>query len=280
MSDRERNQFDASVVLTPLDPLNISLSYNYRKNDYDSGVSSTQPLAGVAVANAAAQAGVTAGNQLGLLEDKRNAYSMNVGYTPVERLSLNAYASREEYEATQRGMAFDENNRITASFDWNAASKQWMATIDDKTNTVGLGVGFVIIPKKLNFVADYSYSYGTVEIDYSGYGDGLALNSNTYYYAFTDPEKVSHRQHTLNATLEYEMFRGWIMGLGYLYDRYKIKDWMQEPSGGWVEQVGSEYFLRDSSQDTRWGNRLVSLGSYLGPSYEAHVGMVTLAYRW
>jgi len=54
---------------------------------------------------------------------------------------------------------------------------------------------------------------------------------------------------------------------------------MQEPTGGWVDPV-SEYFIRDSTLDNRWGNRLARLGGYLSPSYSANVGFVTLAYRW
>ena len=290
VSDRERKQFDAKAMLNPTTTLNLSLSYGQREDDYDSDVESTQPLAGVSVATAEAQALVTPGNQLGLLKNDRKTYTVDAGYVPTERLSFTAFAIREESEAKQRGMAFDENNRIGNADgilgnaddtpDWGNATKQWTAKIDDKTNTLGAGFGFVIIPNKLNFATDYTYSYGAVDIDYSGYGDGLPLNSNTYYYAFTDPEKVKHRQTTVNATLEYQATKNVVVGVGYLYDKYDISDWMQEPSGGWVEQVGSEYFLRDSSQDNRWGNRLVSMGSTLAPDYENHVGMITLAYRW
>ncbi len=290
LSDRERKQFDAKAMLNPTTALNLSLSYGQREDDYDSDVESTQPLAGVSVATAEAQALLTAGDQLGLLKNDRKTYTVDAGYVPTERLSFTVFATREESEAKQRGMAFDENNRIGNADgilgnaddtpDWGNAAKQWTAKIDDKTDTLGAGFGFVIIPNKLNFATDYTYSYGTVAIDYGGYGDGLPLNSNTYYYAFTDPEKVKHKQHTVNATLEYKATKNVVVGVGYLYDKYDISDWMQEPSGGWVEEVGSEYFLRDSSRDNRWGNRLVSMGSTLAPDYENHVGMLTLAYKW
>lgn len=284
VSDRERKQFDAKAILNPATNLNLSLSYGQRDDDYDSDVTSTQPLAGVSVATAEAQASVTAGDQLGLLENNRKTYGVDAGYAPTGRLSFSAFAITEENESKQRGMAFDENNRIgsgaTPQPDWNNATKQWTAKIDDKTNTLGAGFGFVIIPKKLNFATDYTYSYGTVDIDYEGYGSDKPLNSNTYYYAFNDPEKVKHKQTTVNATLEYQATKNVVVGLGYMYDKYDISDWMQEPSGGWVEEVGSEYFLRDSSQDNRWGNRLVSMGSTLAPDYENHVGMLTLAYKW
>jgi hypothetical protein len=76
------------------------------------------------------------------------------------------------------------------------------------------------------------------------------------------------------------MFEGMVVGLHYLFDKYKIRDWMQEPTGPWVEEVGSEFFLRDTSEDNRWGNRLVNMGSTLGPSYEAHVGYLTMTYKF
>ena len=73
-----------------------------------------------------------------------------------------------------------------------------------------------------------------------------------------------------------------LCGLHYIYDSYKISEWMQEANTPWVESVGSEYLLRDTSDATsnQWGNRLISLGSYLGPGYEAHFGAVTLTYRF
>ena len=116
-----------------------------------------------------------------------------------------------------------------------------------------------------------------VDINYTGVGSDQALD--TIYYAFTDPENVSHKQYTFNAALEYQPFKAWTWGLNYMYDNYKIKDWMQTPEGGWVDPVTENYW-RDSTQDNRWGNRLVSLGSYLGPSYENHVFYVTAKYKW
>lgn len=280
VSDKKRSQWDVSASLSPTDTLGISLAYTLSANDYDSGVSSVTPLAGVSVANTAAQAASTAGSQLGLLKDEMSSYSIDANYRPSKEFYFNIFVNGENFKTEQRGMALDENNRISSSFDWNQASKQWMTTINDKTDTVGVGGGYEIISEVLNFTAEYSYSFGAVNIDYSGYGSDKALNSNTYYYAFSDPENVNHKQQTVNASLEYKRFRGMVLGLGYLFDKYEINDYMLGQTGGWVETVGSEYMLRDSSQDNRWGNRLVSMGSYLGPSYENHVGSITLTYKW
>jgi hypothetical protein len=71
-----------------------------------------------------------------------------------------------------------------------------------------------------------------------------------------------------------------MLGVHYLFNYYRIEDWTQEPFGPWVERVGSEFYLRDSSRDNRWGNRLVFLGSYLAPNYDANVGYLTLTYKF
>jgi hypothetical protein len=68
--------------------------------------------------------------------------------------------------------------------------------------------------------------------------------------------------------------------VGYLYDRYTIRDWQQEDDTPWFESVGSEFLLRDSSRSHQWGNRLVNLGSLLAPGYDASYGYVTLGYRF
>lgn len=276
VSDRKRDQWEISAVLKPLDTMDIPLSYMNRKDDFDSGVSPTT-VAGYDGATGVSTPYNTLGRQLGLLEDKAKVYTAGINYAPTERLNLNVNYGREENESLQRGSGGSEDNKYNGS-GWTDPAKLWEAKTKDKTNTVGAGMGFVIIKDKLNFAADSSYSYGTVDIDYSGYGSDKALNDSGGY-AFNDPGKVSHKQYNLNANLEYQLLKGWVAGLGYLYDRYKIKDWMQEPSGTWNEQVGSEYFLKDTA-GTSWGGRIVSMGSTLGPSYESHVGFVTLTYRW
>jgi len=111
---------------------------------------------------------------------------------------------------------------------------------------------------------------------------GSTLPASTDQYAFSSPPTVTHKQYNLNATLEYQFVKNLIFGVHYIYDRYKISDWMQEANTPWAESVGSEYLLRDTSDATsnQWGNRLINLGSYLGPSYEAHFVAVTMTYRF
>lgn len=296
VSDRERDQFDLAATVMPTEGLDLTASYRYRNDDYASGVAPVQPL--LASGNgedAADDIAVTPGSQLGLLETKTRRYALDVSYAATERLNLNAFGSRETIESTQRGLEFNEGNKldptdVAATNDlgpWTRASSQWMAVTDDKTNTIGIGAGYELIPGKLRLAADYTYSQGKVDIEYSGFGTqssatpSTTLADNTQY-AFRSPETVTHKQYNLNATLEYQFVKNLVCGVHYIYDRYKISDWMQEANTPWYESVGSEYLLRDTSDatSTQWGNRLINLGSYLGPGYEAHFGAVTLTYRF
>jgi hypothetical protein len=68
--------------------------------------------------------------------------------------------------------------------------------------------------------------------------------------------------------------------LGYSFESYQLEDWQEGGFGSWVEPLGADTFLRDSSRSFQWGNRLFNLGTYLSPSYDAHVGFFGLSYRF
>lgn len=290
--DRERQQIDLAATVTPHEIIDLTASYRWRDDDYAAGVKSSQPLAGTTFAGEAA---VTPGDQLGLLASESNRYALDAGIAVSKELNFNLFAARETIENTQRGMEFNENNKAnpgaiagTAELGpWTRASSQWLAKTEDRTNTYGAGTSYEIIPGKLNFIADYSFSHGKVDIDYSGFGAVSSVNpanalADTHEFAFRNPTTVTHKQQTVNATLEYQVVKNLVFGLHYLFDNYRISDWMQDSSSPWAESVGSEFLLRDTSSatSTQWGNRLVNMGSNLSPDYDAHLGYVSMTYKF
>lgn len=296
VADRKRDQFDLSATLTPTESLSISFSYRDRKDDFDSDVRPTQPLLDVAlVTNPADKNAWTPGGQIGLLKNNSKRFAVDISYEASERFTLNAFASQDKLDRTQRGIEFNENNRLNPSAvsgtnelgSWTRANSQWMANSKDETDTYGLGASFEIIPGKLRFATDFSYSNGTIDIAYSGFGTQSSVNpANTLLdineYAFRTPSTVRNKQTALNAHLNYQFNKNLVAGLHYALDSYDLKDWMQEANQPWFESVGSEYFLRDSSSATsnQWGNRLINLGSYLAPTYDAHYVSVSLKYTF
>jgi MtrB/PioB family decaheme-associated outer membrane protein len=307
VSDRERHQLNAAVTVTPAQGLDLTATFDYREDDFGSGVNPSQPLLNFpedpdkpehTITDAARNAS-TLGIQLGLLEEKRQQYGIDAYYAPVERWNLSAFANREEIDSEIWGMVFNENrrenlNRINPDIinlgRWDDPRYLYNVTMEDRTNTFGVGGGFEIVPGRIKLSTDYTLSRGKVDWDYRGYGtdfsaattttDPAVLNWETNQFGFRSPQTVRNNHYTLNASLEYQLVQNLIFGLHYLFDRYGMDDWMEEAIGPWVEQVGSEYYLRDTSLDNRWGNRLVTMATPLAGSYEAHVGYLTMTYRF
>lgn len=295
VANRKRNELKLSATYIALDNLDMSASYRLRTDDFDSGVEKIAPLAGtnVPLPNPADANALTPGQQLGLLRDARNNFSVNIQYIPSEKWTISIFADRETTDSDQRGMVYNENSRNKPSKasiqsptqlgPWTDPERHYTANSLEKSNTFGMGLGYEFIPEKLRLLTDLSLSLSNVDLEYSGYGSDAAYlgrDWETFQFGFNSPATIKYNQHIFNASIEYNLLANLKFGLHYLYNRYVIEDWTQEPSGQWVEQVDSEFLLRDTSRDNRWGNRLISMGSYLAPGYVAHVGFLTMSYRF
>ncbi|HBH84760.1 MAG TPA: hypothetical protein DDY34_13260 [Bacteroidales bacterium] len=295
VSDRKRNEFKFSAAYIAFDKLDFSASYRFNNTDYDSNVEKTAPMANtiVTLPNPGDANTLTPGEQLGLLDDKRQNVTVNIQFMPNEKWTLSLFADRELANYDHRGLVFNENARNQPSSPaiqapnqlgpWSDPNRIYNTSTDEVNNTFGMGLNHEFIPDKLRMEMDFSVSLATVEMDYSGYGSDAAFIGQaweTFAFGFNDPGESKYNQYIFNISLEYNVLKNLIVGLQYSYDQYSIQDWVQGANGPWVEQVGSEYFLRDTSRDNRWGNRLVSMGSYLAPGYNAHMGLLTLAYRF
>ncbi len=282
VSDRDRNEIDLKATFVASPALSFSASYLDRSDDFDSDVSPVQPLAGTTFGGAN---DLTPGIQLGLLSQDITRISFDANWTASDRFSANAFVSIDGIDSVQRSMAYNEATRTNAQTPqvgtpgqaWSNAGNIWRAAHEDETDTIGAGISYAFIPDRLTMNADYTYSNGTVGIAYSGYGSDQPLT--TTYYAWSSPTDVEHVRKNANVSLEYQLPRGFVVSGGYLYEDYDVEDWMAEPTGDWVEAV-NDYFVRDSTLDNRWGNRLVRLGGYLAPSYSASVGFVKVGYNW
>lgn len=283
VSDRQRKQASLVATITPAEALSFSGTFNWRDDDYDSDVQSIIPFAGTAFKGAGSR---TVGVQTGLLTSSSQSLGFDANYAPTDRWSMNAFVTREGLKYDESGSGFDDGEKTndqagligTPGKSWADPANRWRANTDDETTTFGLGGHFDIIPARLTLSGDFAWSSGTVNIDYSGYGADQPLT--TTYFAFRSPDEASNKQRTANFGIEYEVGTKLTVGLHYLYEHWDTEDWMQEPSGGWYEQVGSEYFVRDTTRDNRWGNRLPRLGSYLSPGYGANVAWLTAGYHF
>ena len=287
VSDRKRQQFDLTVNLTPRDMFALSAYVRYRSDDFDSGVTPSQPLAGTGLPE---QNAVSPGNQLGLLEDARLRYGADLFFQPTSRVTLNAFLNYDKGTSFQKSIEFNENNKQNPSAvataelgPWTRASSQWTADFTDKTWSGGFGATFQLAPSGTALVADYTASLANVDIAYGGFGvtnwDGTPFPPNHQFGFSSAPPTVREDLHALNVRLEIPV-KSMTLILGYGYETYTLADWQQGSSAPWVEAVGADTLLRDTSRSFQWGNRLFNLGTYLAPSYDAHIGFVGLKYRF
>jgi MtrB/PioB family decaheme-associated outer membrane protein len=287
VSDRVRHQVDLAATLAPADSWGLSATLRFRDDDYDSDVRPSQPLLGTGVAD---QAAFTPGDQLGLLDDKRRELTVDAFFNPSQRLNWNVFVSFEEADSLQRGLEFNENNKANPSAvataelgPWTRASSQWTTDTEQRTTAAGLGLSFVAVPERVTLRFDASGSRADLDLDYRGFGvtnwDGTPFPDN-HQFAFRTPPTVSIDQLTADASVELALTAALGLTVGYVYDKYELDDWAQEANTPWFESVGSEYLLRDTSRSHQWGNRLTNLGSYLAPSYSAHIGYVSFTYRF
>ena len=273
--------------MTPRDAFSVSANVSYRADDFDSKVIPSRPLAGTGFEEGA----VTPGAQLGLLVDNRLRYSLDAAYMPGERLSINAFLGWERGFSRQRSLEFDENRKQDPSTvatavlgPWTRAGSQWTADSDDRAWTAGLGMSIALVPKRLSLNANYTLSLGDFDMVYAGYGvtsfDGTPFAPN-YQFAFpAKPPRVNQDLHIFDVNFEIPVAKNLSFVVGYTYEYYRTDDWQQGSSYPWVEPVGSEFLLRDSSQSHQWGNRLSNLGTFLAPGYNGHIGRVALQYRF
>ena len=288
VSDRARRQADARLTITAGDTVSLTTYARYRVDNFDSDVLSTQPLLATGLADAAA---ATPGVQLGQLESTRKRYGLDVFVQPSARVSLNAFVSYDLGTSFERSIEFNENNKANPSAintaelgPWTRAGSLWTSNFDDRTWGGGAGTTLQLVPERLTLTADYTLSDAHFATSYDGFGrtnwDGTPFPAN-HQFAFPTEPKVHEHLHVVNARFEVP-FKAMTFVAAYSFERFDLEDWQQGvgPENPTVEAVGADTLLRDTSRSFQWGNRLFNLGTYLAPSYDAHIGFVGLRYRF
>jgi MtrB/PioB family decaheme-associated outer membrane protein len=287
VADRRRQRGDVALTLSPKDAWSLTASLRYVSDDFDSDVQPVQALAGSGVGEVGA---TSPGDQLGLLERDRLRLGLDGFYTPADRVSLNAFVSWDRGTSLQRSLEFNENNKTNPSAvataalgPWTRASSEWTADFDDTTRTAGVGTN-LRIRDGWNLSASYTVSLGEIDLGYSGFGvtnwDGTPFPANHEFQFPARPPTINSDQHVFDMRLDIPVVERVTATVGYGYEKYRTDDWQQGSSFSWVEEVGSEFLLRDSSRSHQWGNRLFNLGTFLAPSYDAHIAWAAFTYRF
>jgi len=129
LADRDRSKVGALIDYMPADNLNLSLSADYIKDDYDN-------------------------SEVGLTEATQPTYTLDVSYQPIQEVTTHAYYTREDMESTQYGWEADP-----------ALVRDWKAEFDDTVDTFGIGAKITEIRGKWDVGADLTWSKATGDSD-------------------------------------------------------------------------------------------------------------------
>ena len=186
-ASRNRQAVNALVGLTPIDNLDIQLTYAFGRDDYPK-------------------------SDYGLTRDDFDMYGVDLSYAFTKNQSLFVYYTHELYDADQA------SRQSGATFSENPAD-DWTANLKDTVDTFGAGQTIELLADKLNFDLSTSYSKAAGSsflFSPPGGAPDAALN-------FTDPLDTT-AWWTVQASFKWKMMKNLFVVLGYWYEQYDLKD--------------------------------------------------------
>jgi len=245
-SDRDRHKTDTRLQFTPTDKVTVGLSAQSVYDEYDKD------------------------SRFGLKRVNSNIAAVDVSYTPVQRLTLHADYSIEYRKSFMKNGAKDDAFNADTPIDDTLKTdafnplNYWNTNIYERVNTLGTGVTFDLIPTKLSLDTGYAISYSDMEF-HTWNPNGPAKLRNGI------PNQWPHVINTLQeikAAVNYRVTKDLRMGLSYLFEWNKLKDFAWDKMSNTMAGQSAENSVRSAFADA----------TYKG--YEAHVLQFTLSYRF
>ena len=194
----------------------------------------------------------------GLLRDTYISPSIDLVYSPVQRLNFFANYTWELYDYRQRS----RERQVAGFMVVDDPANNWTATGSDSIHTVGAGMTLVLAPKKLEFSFDYSIS------------DAFSrLQSGGTNPTATDFPNVKSRFQQLEAIFHYHLRENVTVRVGYRFERYDESDFATTAIPG-VGNIRPYMGNVDSGAITS-----TFLGAY-APNYWAHTALASVSYQW
>ena len=223
-AERNRQQVDAYLQITPLDTLAITPVATYYFDNYPSG----NPLA---VDPAGGRS-----NFLGVQEASGWTIGMDVSWTPHERVTLAAGYMYENYvrKMESRSRAVVGVNALDFSdFDW-------ISDITDTFNTLYANAKVTLIPKVLDMAFNVSYAYALGTVDSRNptapVSGTAAQNASAKAQRFPAYDDQLIR---LEATLSYHFLKQWTARLGYVFESWQKHNWQTDQLNPFIPGVSS-----------------------------------------
>jgi len=180
LAGRSRERVVMELNLTPTDRLSTSISYWVSEDDYDQ-------------------------SQLGLLKSEERSYSLDLAYALMNKLSLHAFLTQDNFDSSISGAQTD-------------GASPWLARTDDRFTTFGIGLS-----GKLNENLDLSMDF--VSAESTG-----RINTNSGASEAPFPELETSLKN-LRLQLNYRVNHQWSLLLAGEHEKYRSEDWQIDGLG-------------------------------------------------
>lgn len=196
--DSNRAQFLATVY--PTDSISLTGSLTSSKDNYKDSL-------------------------FGLLNSEQQTYALDVDYSVTDRLDLYSFFGHERYKRHQRARqwtpaSFNDPYTTATGF---ASNSNWDAVGTDVTKSFGGGLKYEIIPEKMAFDAQYSYSKTNGVMSFMS-PLGSSSNDANAFSPIDFPNIDTTTIQTIHTKLNYELKKNLFMTLGWISERYNNKD--------------------------------------------------------
>ncbi len=182
----DRDIFKASVDLSLIDNLSVTLGYKYKKTDYED------------------RALAFASRGLGLRDHRSDEFFVDASYAIGKVARVYGYFDYEKIRSLQYGFSSSDPT-------------EWSLTQKEKNFDYGVGADFFIIPKKLTVKAQYDYVRSDGSADFS-YLD-MATPSGSDISNWGD-----YRKKALSIKAIYDITKSIGLTAGYLYQQFTLND--------------------------------------------------------
>jgi MtrB/PioB family decaheme-associated outer membrane protein len=238
--ERNRHRVAASLSLTPFETLSVTLTGDYRKDDYLGGV-------------------------FGLRDERAWSAGADFSWSPIERLTIFGGYVHEDIKQFMKS-AF---RPVVGGLALDISQFEWDSEINDIVDTLYAGVKVALIPRVLDWSASGSYAIAVGRMDNRNpSGDpasvplpaGSASNiADATARPWPTTQDVLIR---LDTALRYHFHRNWTASLGYVFESFQKNDWRTDGLNPFVPNTPAIFLGNDSR------------------NYAAHILGMTLAYHF
>jgi MtrB/PioB family decaheme-associated outer membrane protein len=191
---RDRTRTTASLMLWPSEMADVTLAYGATEDKYGEST-------------------------FGLTSSKGQSMTADVTIRPAKDVSVFAFYSTDNIKSEQASRAY--SGAALKEAQSQDATRNWTATHDDKTPTLGGGVVFTTLDEKLDIGAYYSASDATTAISFAT-GGGLTTPTTGPIKNMPD---LKTKLTSIDVTAKYRVSAALTIGLGYAYETFETKSW-------------------------------------------------------